>query len=277
MKEIKINRSNIFIILFFLFYLTLLSENNKKNDIRLLGFEDGKGILTITGSCYVNKVIKIGESESKEYDLLKLEVNNCFNSGKYGSYNLPIFSKLISLPETGNFIIKTSEYQYDEFDLPNNEKIAPVGYEDNLNISKKPIYKEDKWYPENVISISKPNIMRGLRFSQVSISTIQYNSMLNRYRVIKDLDIELEIDITKTENPLKKKSIYFNNRFSDSFSKIGQNNIYGYTEKNYIRGKENLSENYAGNYLIVIPDALEDDIKYLVRWKNKLGFKNCCC
>jgi len=275
MKTHSKNTFNIsLIVLVIISYFSLLSADNSNGFLEISGYKNGLGTLKIGGSCFIEETQTVGIDDSKEVEMIQLQVEGCINTGEYGGYNLPVYTKMVSLPENGNFKIKNKNYQFEEFNLSNNKKIAPVGLEDNFKISANPIYSENKWCPEDIIKISKPNIMRGLRFSQISVRTVQYNSYLNKYRVIRDLDIDFEIDHSDTENPIKNKGKHFTNRRSDLFAKMGQNSIFGVTENNYLNGKSKSSEDYAGNYLFIIPDDLEEEIRYLVQWKNKLGYKS---
>jgi len=270
----------IFIAIAFLSSSTTLISSTKINHLKKIEMtfsENNSNEIKITGNSFITKINKVGKTDSKAIELVQLEIENCVNTGIYGSFNLPVHTKLVSLPENGNYIVKNRQFDFDEFDLDDNTRIAPVGFEENLKISDKSVYKEDSWFPENIITISKPNIMRGLRFSQISLATVQYNAYKNKYRVIKNVNIEFEIDNSINENPLNTKGKSFQNRRSNSFFKLAKSNILGVRNDNYLGGltasDKGDRKEYAGNYLIVIPDALENDIKFLVNWKNKLGFK----
>ena len=77
---------NVFIISFLVstIFLTLYAENsnnNRINSIKLSGYANGFGNLIIEGSCSVNEINIIGRSETKNYELIQLQVDNCINSG----------------------------------------------------------------------------------------------------------------------------------------------------------------------------------------------------
>jgi len=116
---------------------------------------------------------------------------------------LPIFSKLINLPENGNFVLEDLRYDYEEIKLEKN--IIPVGWEDGVS-SNKNYYEENEWFPEKIVRINKPIIMRGCRFAQISISPVKYNPGLQKLRILKNIRAEFKLDRSINENPIMKKS-----------------------------------------------------------------------
>ncbi|MCK4652826.1 MAG: hypothetical protein KAU01_00090, partial [Candidatus Cloacimonetes bacterium] len=232
------------VLIITVFAYTLFSQN-----IELTG---DKNFLQITGSFEIEEITS-RKVENEEYDILKIP--GCVNTGIYGEAELPVYTKLVSLPETGNFKVINLKYEFEEIDI--EDKIIPFGWQDNENFTYN-YYQRDLWLPEDIITISKPNIMRSVRFSQITIVAVQYNPLLNKIRVLKDINIEFEIDFTKTENPLKKTIS------SKSFCNLVEKNIYG------AEPERNSGE---GQYLFIVPDNYASTLQPLKRWKEKLGYK----
>ncbi len=215
---------------------------------------------------YENNLIEIsGDFEIKEFIIKTIAeeefyqpiIVQCTNGGKIGEAEIPFCSKYVSLPDNGNFVINNLSFGFDEQVL--DKKIVPAGWEDNL-LPNKAFYQKNEWLPEEIIKISEPNIMSGFRFSQVTISPIQYNPALNKIRIIKNIQAELEVDFSVNNNPITNVK----STFSRSFSKIVKENVLGAEDKRSVGD---------GLYLFIAPDNCETNLQPLLRWKEKLGFK----
>jgi len=225
-------------IFYFLQGIELSLENNK---------------LKITGSFDFEEFLT---KEINGIEYLKLEISGLGITGKPGEPELPTFTELINLPETGNYVLKKIDFDFDEIFL--DHKIIPFGWEDNAPINFE-FYDNNDWFPKKIVNISKPNIMRGTRFSQISIAAVQYNPALNKIRILKNIKAESEIDLSKNENPVS------NNRNS---------NIKPFS--NILIEKSTRSEtpsNINGNYLFITPDNCVSYLQPLLRHKEKLGYK----
>jgi len=198
---------------------------------------------------------EITENPDNEY--LEINVKNCQNNGIIGSPELPKYTKLVNLPDNGNYTVKEIDYDFNEISL--NKKIIFSGWEDNEEPNQE-IYEIDRWIPEEIVFIGDPVIMRSIRFSQVSVAVVQYNPVLNKIRLLKDINIEFEIDHSITKNPIKNNR----NVSTSTFNKIASSKIFGI--------EPDRSENQ-GSYLFICPDNCVSALQPLARWKEKLGFK----
>jgi hypothetical protein len=208
--------------------------------------------LKINGSFEIEDITsrKVG---NEKYNILRIP--GCVNTGIFGEAELPFYTKLVSLPETGNFKVSKIEYDIEEIDI--DKKIIPFGWQDNENTDNE-FYLRNKWFPQDIVTISKPNIMRGNRFAQITVVAVQYNPLQNKVRVLKNVDIDFNIDHSQNENPLIKA------RHSNSFANIVEKNIYGAEVLRNIDG---------GQYLFICPDDIAAILQPLLRWKEKLGYK----
>ena len=212
-------------------------------------------LLLIKGDFEIDKnITRVLERE----EFVQLKMENSATIGDYGEAELPAFSKLVSLPAVGNYVLSDFKYDFETVNL--GQKIVPNGWEDKIS-PKNEFYARDKWFPEEVVIISKPNIMRGVRFSQITIAAVQYNPQQNKLRILKNIRAEFQIDENNRENPL----IGERNICSKSFEDLAKKNIFGFQ-------RERSSAN--GKYLFIIPNSnlIENNIEELARWKEKLGF-----
>ncbi len=226
------------IIVLFVLYIQLKS----------LEFSEINNSFQVFGSFEVEE-IKSEQTDENIYN--RITISDCKSSMISNVFELPVFTRLVSLPNTGNYRYSNVEYDYDEIVL--SHKILPVEFSD-----QEDLYAVDDWFPKDIITIAKPAIMRGNRFSQVSISPIQYNPHQNIVRVLKDIVIDFEIDQTDNRNPLTKEID------SSHFSEIATEKILGARSRTSLLG---------GEYLFIAPSGTENILQPLLRWKEKLGYK----
>ncbi len=191
----------------------------------------------------------IGNSE-----YYQLQIEECRNTGCMGEAELPVYSKLVSLPPTGNFSIIDLKYEYEVIDI--DKKIIPFGDQEENTISE--FYEKNSWIPSEIVSVGDPVIMRGNRFVQITIAAVQYNPASDQIRILKNIDFNFEIDYQKTKNPLTKTVP------SSSLANIVEKNVYG---------AEAIRNTNGGQYLFIAPNGTEALLEPLLRWKEKLGFK----
>ena len=208
--------------------------------------------LTITGNF---DECKINNEKRGELQFCNVTIEEYASTGEPGKALVPLYTKLISLPSTGNFALESITYDYDERVV--DQLIQHFGWEDNIEKDES-FYQSDEWYPKKIVEIGSPVIMRGYRFCQISIAAVQYNPAKNVIRILKNIDSKFLLDTTISENPLSDTKT----RPSSSFSKIASEHVYG-TPKNGI--------NENGSYLIITPDACVNTLQALAQWKRKLG------
>lgn len=222
----------------------------------LLSFEifHDRETITISGDIDSFEMVT-AERGAQQYTII--ETPYSAKTSDLGLPQLPLYSKLVALPETGNFVI--DNFTYDTYEEMVNKPILHAGWEDEI-IARKSFYYKDEWYPRDIITISTPVIMRGSRFSQITIAPFQYNPAKETIRVLKNVEAEFKVDYSIDDNPIKRHETIS----SSSFSKIALNNIVGFEKSRYTE---------TGSYLIICPDGTETILQPLVEWKTKLGYE----
>lgn len=211
-------------------------------EIHFTGLEENLHLV----ASFTNPVISKINFDSENFRTIEFsECSPTFVSG----FNLPVHSQLVALPNTGNYRITNSDFNYHDFSL--NEKISP--FESGF----KPDYTKDEWFPNAVIRVESPAIMRGERFTQISVFPVQYNPARNILRIYDDINAEFEIDYNDTRNPR------LNNNVAGGLPGV----------KNLIYGSAANRNSAGGSYLIIAPQNCEDVLQPYLRWKEKLGFK----
>ena len=158
-----------------LFTLIILSIITFSNTINL---DVSGGSIHISGN-FEN--INLTETNIQGDTFTQLHIKNCVSTGKVGEPELPIYTRLIELPNTGNFILENISFEENIIDLSNAVLPSDFLDEDEINTAE---YQRDEWIPSEVVTISDPNIMGAYRFSQIAVSPIQYNPLQKKLRII---------------------------------------------------------------------------------------------
>jgi hypothetical protein len=184
-----------------------------------------------------------------------LSIQDARTSGQPGEAELPVYSHLVALPASGNFTLQSQRYDYEEYDL--QAPLHLVGAEDGI-AARDGYSSTDAWLPREIVSISEPNIMRGIRFAQVAVHPVQYNPAQGKIRVLKNLDIQLQVDASRSANSLQR-SIPLSADFADFAASS-------------ITGLDATRSNARGNYVFICPPSVAATLQPLLAWKRQLGF-----
>lgn len=234
----------------FLLCIILIVSLNLAAEIQLEIIGDN---INITGDFNIDN---IDEIISFDQSFCKINIEDCSNTGVNGGPELPVFSKLIALPDRGNYRIQSLNYDFEEIKL--TKPLFPHFFEDNQEIDQS-IYTRGEWYPQDLAKISSPNIMRDYRFSQLSINPIQYLPAENKIRILKKINLQLKLDIDIQDNPkLTNRSIH-----TSAFNNVAESSIINTPQ---------FRSNIKGKYLFIVDDDLTEAIQLLARWKEKLGY-----
>ncbi|MCF7912259.1 MAG: hypothetical protein K9M99_07010 [Candidatus Cloacimonetes bacterium] len=185
-----------------------------------------------------------------------LEVEGLQQGASIGDPDLPHYTRIIALPDNGNWEISKFTYDVKEIDIEN--PIIPSGWED---LTQWQDNRANQWFPSEIVSISEPSIMRNYRFSQVSIAAVQYNPALQKIRLITNLDLQLAVDYSNYTNPQTGREL----PGSAAFDKLAQSWIFG--ADNYRNDND-----YAGSLLIISRSSVVSYLETLAEWKQKMGF-----
>ena len=110
--------------------------------------------------------IEFTEKSSQNDTFTQLHIKDCSSSGKAGEPELPIYTQLIQLPNTGNYVLEN--ISYDENIIELDKAILSTGFFDDCKINTAE-YNKDEWIPSEIVTISDPNIMGAYRFSQLAV------------------------------------------------------------------------------------------------------------
>lgn len=186
---------------------------------------------------------------------------------QFGKPELPVFGKLIALPNHGNPQIKVSViaedileniivYPQQELQIESSKERIPFSID-------RSFYDSSEAFPQILVKASSPAIMRDFRVSNISVCPFQYDPQSKSLRVIKEIEIEVSIDNEIGDNP-KKTS----HQISRAFAPIYESQILNYQ---FLDQRDDFQQ---PNYLFIYPNnsTVENYLNTLIDWKHEKGF-----
>jgi hypothetical protein len=214
--------------------------------------------------------IELSSIANRDELYTQLTVAGCTKPYDIGNPDLPVFSKLIEVPSTGDISIELLSSNVFVSDL------AALGYPQEVFPSQASIFKnqdplkttfvynentytKDAFYSQELISIERLGTMRGKSIARLQVAPLAYNPLSNELRVQKNIEfrVNFEHNIKALPKALKSQD------FDINFSKLINNDL---GEKN------NFSSNTTR--MIILSDPMfEEDLQPFILWKTKKGIE----
>jgi hypothetical protein len=206
----------------------------------------------------------------KSYDFIDLASSEKLTRGMLaieGRPDLPVYSTMLAIPNYVGMKVRINSSSYEIID---NIDIAPV--QAPVREGEKPIYttlvkdddvyNKDAFYPEEIITIGDPFIIRDYRGATVTVSPVQYNPVTRQLRIYTDLDFDIVYEGGNPINaaPVRREFI------SDAFEPL-----YRAAFANYDQICSDLPTKRLG-YIIITHDMFADSLDDLAVWKHHKGY-----
>lgn len=219
---------------------------------------------------FTTSEIELTSISNRDEVYTQLTVAGCTKPYDVGNPDLPVFSKLIEVPSTGNISIELVSSNVLVSDL------ASLGYAQEVIPSQASIFKnqeplkttfvynentytKDAFYSQELISIERLGSMRGKSIARLQIAPLAYNPLSNELRVQKNIEFKVNFESKIKALPKALKS----QDFDINFSKLINNDL---GEKN------NFSSNISR--MIILSDPIfEQDLQSFIQWKTKKGIE----
>ena len=264
----------LFVIISILFYSFLFSEwieidanQEKLFECRASNLEQTELHFTLDGF----------ESETIDQDGQIYQKLSYWNEGEFaevGKPDLPRFSRLVAIPEQGTVSFEIINLQEE---ILTNMNIYPRQefQKDNQPIETRFVkdeefYARDEVFPGEIVEIGTPAILRDFRIVNVTIDPFQYNPQTRELRIIKDIEVIVNVDGAAGEN-IKYNSY---RKKSRAFEALYRSSIINYDEV--------VSENMRDDeyqtpcYLFIYTNNLNlqtSGFDALLNWKHQKGFE----
>ncbi|KQC11528.1 MAG: hypothetical protein APR54_10820 [Candidatus Cloacimonas sp. SDB] len=216
--------------------------------------------------------------ELSDFELLNVSEQNttytkiiCPGSSEFaqpGKPDLPRFTSLIAIPETGsiNFRITDSEEQIiSDLEIFPRQPLQNESTRDSFDfLIDNQFYTEGSIFPIQQVVIGEPVILRDLRIVSLTINPFRYDPLTREMHIIKNARIVIESNTFPGINEITSTQ-----KKSPAFEPLYKSVILNYEEV------RNRNEEYQDpSYLFIYPNStqVEQYLQDLVDWKHQKGF-----
>jgi hypothetical protein len=247
-------------------YKYQLDGNLQKSDVLI-----GKESLVINYSISEINIENISNSKDSYY---RITIPGHTSTSFPGKPELPVFSRLISIPEGAECKIKISDVRSTKIN-PSGKKIEGMLFPSQASETKalqqrKPefiidrkIYAARGIIYSDTVMIESLGTVRNKKLANILISPVSYNPLSNVLEVITSMKIE--ITFIYSNSKVSKSLISESTLFSESLEK----GILNYSNVDLIPG---FSDNPV-KMVIITDTAFRKQLEPFIKWKTQKGFK----
>ena len=191
-----------------------------------------------------------------------------------GKPELPVYSRLISIPEGAGYKIKISEVRSSRIN-PSGKKIEGILYPAQEGETKKvqqekPLFRMDKALyatrgiiASDTVKVESLGRVRNINLANLYISPVRYNPHSNILEVITSMKIEISFSYSgkAVSKSLYPKSTLFNESLAKGVLNFNPATVIpGYTDQPV-------------KMVIITDSAFRKQLKPFLKWKTQKGFK----
>ena len=215
-------------------------------------------------------LINTNKIKTENGEFVKLTVPYYSSNSEIGSPELPSLKKLISVPNDAEINIeiihkeskkvKLSEFGINQYILPRQPSISKESTADEIvfHINNK-IYKEDRFFQDNIVSTELLGKMREVQLARIIISPFSYNPLKQELEIITSLEIKVSFTNASEEN----NQMFYSAEFEHLYKKC----------INYLPpSPEDIITTYPVKYVIISDPLFQTPLQPLIEWKTKKGF-----
>ena len=215
-------------------------------------------------------LINTNKIKTENGEFVKLTVPYYSSNSEIGSPELPSLKKLISVPNDAEINIeiihkeskkvKLSEFGINQYILPRQPSISKGSTADEIvfHINNK-IYKEDRFFQDNIVSTELLGKMREVQLARIIISPFSYNPQKQELEIITSLEIKVSFTNASEEN----NQMFYSAEFEHLYKKC----------INYLPpSPEDIITTYPVKYVIISDPLFQAPLQPLIEWKTKKGF-----
>ena len=215
-------------------------------------------------------LINTNKIKTENGEFVKLTVPYYSSNSEIGSPELPSLNKLISVPNDAEINIeiinkeskkvKLSEFGINQYILPRQPSISKGSTADEIvfHINNK-IYKEDRFFQDNIVSTELLGKMREVQLARIIISPFSYNPLKQELEIITSLEIKVSFTNASEEN----NQMFYSAEFEHLYKKC----------INYLPpSPEDIITTYPVKYVIISDPLFQTPLQPLIEWKTKKGF-----
>ena len=186
---------------------------------------------------------------------------------KAGVPDLPLIAKSIIIPNLTNTSFSISESEFIEIEIdnimPSKGNLTRDIDPSSIPLSYGKEYETDDWYPQDIVFMRDPYIMRSVRGQAIVMQPVQYNPIQKIARIYTNITIYVTSNNERPVNPLLEiPSKVASREFEEMYKRHFMN--YNVTER-YV------TLNEQGSMLVLSHGDFIEEMETFVNWKNFKG------
>lgn len=239
----------------------IFTVGSSSNNVTVLSSNDNGCVIEVGVGSFKSTEVDINGTD---YNLLKL--SNGTQMKEKGCPALPKIARSIAIPHGKDITYKVLEKEYTEYKMkvaPSKGIISRSVNPDDVAYVFNGIYKSNANFPENLVEIGTPYLIRQVRGVTVTVFPFSYNPYTETVRVYTKLKIEVVFDGTNRTNSIESAQ-YKSNKF---FEPIMKNHFINYSraiEQTRLVGED-------GEMLIICHGDFMDEMAPFVTHKTNVG------
>ena len=188
-----------------------------------------------------------------------------------GFPDLPHINRSLIIPDYFSGSISIIDVQFIELEninvIPSKGNIKRTIDISSVPYIKGDIYKENTYFPSNIIELKEPYILRDFRGQVLQVNPFSFNAAMQRLKVYTDITVRIDFNGLNSINQYmnrnsSKKMVYdFDNLYNNHFLN------YATYQTRYTPLQED------GEMLVICYDSFCDETQPFVDWKNQKGIK----
>jgi len=184
-----------------------------------------------------------------------------------GSPRLPRINRSVVIPDNGTMSYRVLSEKYIEIEgieiAPSKGHLLRTVDPETVPYTFGEAYQQDAFYPEALVNLRTPYILRDYRGAVVELNAFRYNPVSKTLRIYTDVTIEVYKSASGGENTLARSTGPA--KLDPQYFDIYQRHFINFNQLDY----PTLFEE--GDLLIISYDSYADLLEPLVEWKNQKG------
>ncbi len=261
---------NLYLILILLFATTSFAQNwistganNKtKSEVSLISSSSTQSTINYKINAY--KLIPVTTQNGSAFTV---EIPDAAPELTAGLPNTPSISRSLIISDDANMDVVITKSKYIEL---LNIEIAPSkgNITRDIDPSTVPytygkVYSENKFFPENTVTLQNPYIARDYRGQVVTLNPVQYNPITKTLRIYTDITIEVKENGKNSINAFNRTNVMTD--VEAEFNKIYSRHFLNYNQAKYTALEEE------GRMLILCHADYMEAMADFVAWKTRIG------
>jgi hypothetical protein len=194
---------------------------------------------------------------------------------KIGNPQLPVYRKLIEIPDGASWEIKVKKMHFRIYNLrdysisyplfPAQEPVEKVERPNIVFRKNDDVYKKDAFYSERLFHIEALGEMRGRHIGRLSIAPVEYNPVKNQLKIYDELELEIVFKFPQTIVKPEQSQVY-----EPAFMQMQNYLLNG---KAYATATPIMGVQYPLKMVIVADTVFKNALKPFIEWKEQQGYK----